>query len=227
MIVKVLIVISHLYLTYYYTVLSLLHHYLLAYSVEHFLYVFLNSMHKKTRLEMQKALEQDSTVYDYDGVYEDIQNQRLESSKKILGGTDRKVASRNPSHLYPTHPLHPARAYTMKYCLSNNAPTIRLVVHLAQVHQPADEGGGGAEEGAGSAGREEDPEGEGGRGRGVCRQGGVRHCGLQAEAQGEAGGAGEGEEGRCHGRYDWLNNLFFYLFFLCVFCFKTKDRIEC
>ncbi|XP_059911768.1 nuclear speckle splicing regulatory protein 1 [Gadus macrocephalus] len=45
---------------------------------------------KQTRLEMQKALEQDSTVYDYDGVYDDIQNQRLESSKKILGGTDRK-----------------------------------------------------------------------------------------------------------------------------------------
>ena len=47
---------------------------------------------------MQKALEQDSTVYDYDGVYDDIQNQRLESSKKILGGTDRKVALRNPIH---------------------------------------------------------------------------------------------------------------------------------
>ncbi|CAL8266248.1 unnamed protein product [Merluccius merluccius] len=47
-------------------------------------------MMKQTRLEMQKALEEDSTVYDYDGVYEDIQNQRLESSKKILGGKDRK-----------------------------------------------------------------------------------------------------------------------------------------
>ena len=46
---------------------------------------------------MQKALEQDSTVYDYDGVYDDIQNQRLESSKKVLGGTDRKVTSRNAS----------------------------------------------------------------------------------------------------------------------------------
>ncbi|CAL8365307.1 unnamed protein product [Lota lota] len=47
-------------------------------------------MMKQTRLEMQKALEEDSTVYDYDGVYDDIQNQRLESSKKILGGADRK-----------------------------------------------------------------------------------------------------------------------------------------
>lgn len=45
----------------------------------------------QTRLEMQKALEQDSSVYDYDGVYDDIQKQRLESSKKMLGGTDRKV----------------------------------------------------------------------------------------------------------------------------------------
>ncbi|KAM4620607.1 nuclear speckle splicing regulatory protein 1 [Polymixia lowei] len=47
-------------------------------------------MMKQTRLEMQKALEQDSTVYDYDGVYDDIQKQRAESNKKILGGTDRK-----------------------------------------------------------------------------------------------------------------------------------------
>ncbi|XP_036823480.1 nuclear speckle splicing regulatory protein 1 [Oncorhynchus mykiss] len=47
-------------------------------------------MMKQTRLEMQKALEQDSSVYDYDGVYDDMQKQRLESSKKMLGGTDRK-----------------------------------------------------------------------------------------------------------------------------------------
>uniref|UniRef100_A0AAX7V3P6 Nuclear speckle splicing regulatory protein 1 n=1 Tax=Astatotilapia calliptera TaxID=8154 RepID=A0AAX7V3P6_ASTCA len=47
-------------------------------------------MMKQTRLEMQKALEQDSTVYDYDAVYDDIQKQRLETSKKILGGTDKK-----------------------------------------------------------------------------------------------------------------------------------------
>lgn len=45
----------------------------------------------KTRLEMQKALEQDSTVYDYDAVYDDIQNQRLESNKKILHGADKRV----------------------------------------------------------------------------------------------------------------------------------------
>ncbi|XP_024121928.1 nuclear speckle splicing regulatory protein 1 isoform X1 [Oryzias melastigma] len=47
-------------------------------------------MMKQTRLEMQKALEQDSTVYDYDGVYDDIQKQRLENHKKILGGADKK-----------------------------------------------------------------------------------------------------------------------------------------
>ena len=48
----------------------------------------------QTRLEMHKALEQDSTVYDYDGVYEDMQKQRLESNKKILGGADKKVLER-------------------------------------------------------------------------------------------------------------------------------------
>ncbi|KAM6986932.1 nuclear speckle splicing regulatory protein 1 [Aplochiton taeniatus] len=47
-------------------------------------------MMKQTRLEMHKALEQDSSVYDYDGVYEDIQKERLESSKKTLGGVDKK-----------------------------------------------------------------------------------------------------------------------------------------
>uniref|UniRef100_A0A672FBY5 Nuclear speckle splicing regulatory protein 1 n=1 Tax=Salarias fasciatus TaxID=181472 RepID=A0A672FBY5_SALFA len=47
-------------------------------------------MMKQTRLEMQKALEQDSTVYDYDSVYDDIQKERLESNKKILGGADKR-----------------------------------------------------------------------------------------------------------------------------------------
>ncbi len=40
---------------------------------------------------MQKALEEDSTVYDYDAVYDDIQNQRLESNRKILHGQDKRV----------------------------------------------------------------------------------------------------------------------------------------
>ncbi|KAI3373764.1 hypothetical protein L3Q82_022350, partial [Scortum barcoo] len=47
-------------------------------------------MMKQTRLEMQKALEQDSSVYDYDAVYDDIQNQRLENNQKVLRGTDKR-----------------------------------------------------------------------------------------------------------------------------------------
>ncbi|KTF89121.1 hypothetical protein cypCar_00046688 [Cyprinus carpio] len=47
-------------------------------------------MMKQTRLEMQKAIEEDSTVYEYDSVYDDIQKERLESNKKLLGGTERK-----------------------------------------------------------------------------------------------------------------------------------------
>ena len=42
---------------------------------------------------MQKALEEDSTVYDYDAVYDDIQKQRSETNKKVLGGVDKKVIS--------------------------------------------------------------------------------------------------------------------------------------
>lgn len=45
----------------------------------------------QTKLEMQKALEQDSSVYEYDNIYDDMQKQRLESNKKLLGGTDKKV----------------------------------------------------------------------------------------------------------------------------------------
>ncbi|KAM9780685.1 nuclear speckle splicing regulatory protein 1 isoform 2-T2 [Syngnathus typhle] len=39
---------------------------------------------------MKKALEEDSTVYDYDAVYDDIQKQRLETSKKVLSGPAKK-----------------------------------------------------------------------------------------------------------------------------------------
>lgn len=51
------------------------------------------SLLTKTHLEMQKALEQDSTVYDYDAVYDDIQKQRNEGNKKLLGGADKRVIS--------------------------------------------------------------------------------------------------------------------------------------
>lgn len=56
------------------------------------IYLFIFHSWLKTRLEMQKALDQDSTVYDYDSVYDDIQKQRVEINKKILGGTDKKVS---------------------------------------------------------------------------------------------------------------------------------------
>ncbi|XP_077360882.1 nuclear speckle splicing regulatory protein 1 isoform X1 [Festucalex cinctus] len=45
---------------------------------------------RQTQLEMRKALEEDSTVYDYDAVYDDIQKQRLDNSKKVLSGAERK-----------------------------------------------------------------------------------------------------------------------------------------
>ncbi|KAI4814313.1 hypothetical protein KUCAC02_003511 [Chaenocephalus aceratus] len=47
-------------------------------------------MMKQTRLEMHKALQEDSTVYDYDAVYDDIQKQRIDNKKKMLGGVDKK-----------------------------------------------------------------------------------------------------------------------------------------
>ncbi|KAJ8391429.1 hypothetical protein AAFF_G00089030 [Aldrovandia affinis] len=54
---------------------------------------------KQTRLEMQKALEEDSSVYEYDNVYDDIQKKKEESSKRLLGTENRKPK-------YITHLLH-------------------------------------------------------------------------------------------------------------------------
>lgn len=56
-----------------------------------FMSIFFIHLCPKTRLEMQKALEEDSTVYDYDAVYDDIQTQRLENNKKVLHGADKRV----------------------------------------------------------------------------------------------------------------------------------------
>lgn len=67
------------------------------------------SLFTKTHLEMHKALEQDSTVYDYDAVYDDIQKQRNESNKKLLGGADKKVISclvALSSAILPVKPKH-------------------------------------------------------------------------------------------------------------------------
>lgn len=57
----------------------------------------------QTKLEMQKALEQDSSVYEYDSVYDDIQKQRLESNQKILGGTDKRVSLKFLFEFFPKY----------------------------------------------------------------------------------------------------------------------------
>ncbi|MEE6468584.1 hypothetical protein FKM82_008322 [Ascaphus truei] len=45
---------------------------------------------KQTKLEIQKALEEDSTVYEYDKVYDDLQKKKEESNVKLLAGKDKK-----------------------------------------------------------------------------------------------------------------------------------------
>ncbi|CAH2220099.1 Hypothetical predicted protein [Pelobates cultripes] len=45
---------------------------------------------KQTKLEIQKALEEDSSVYEYDNVYDDLQKKKEESSAKMLAGKDKK-----------------------------------------------------------------------------------------------------------------------------------------
>lgn len=67
----------------------------LAFVFLHIYYlIFCFPLFLQTRLEMQKALDQDSTVYDYDSVYDDMQKQKLESNKKVLGGADKRVISK-------------------------------------------------------------------------------------------------------------------------------------
>lgn len=47
----------------------------------------------KTKLEIQKALAEDSTVYEYDSIYDEMQKKKEESNSKLLLGKDRKVCS--------------------------------------------------------------------------------------------------------------------------------------
>ncbi|KAM4843639.1 nuclear speckle splicing regulatory protein 1 isoform 1-T1 [Thomomys bottae] len=45
---------------------------------------------KQTKLEIQKALEEDSTVYEYDSIYDEMQKKKEENNPKLLLGKDRK-----------------------------------------------------------------------------------------------------------------------------------------
>ncbi|XP_027546749.1 nuclear speckle splicing regulatory protein 1 [Neopelma chrysocephalum] len=45
---------------------------------------------KQTKLEIQKALEEDATVYEYDSIYDEMQQKKKESSAKMLSGQDDK-----------------------------------------------------------------------------------------------------------------------------------------
>ena len=47
----------------------------------------------KTKLEIQKALAEDSTVYEYDSIYDEMQKKKEESNPNLLLGKDRKVCS--------------------------------------------------------------------------------------------------------------------------------------
>ncbi|XP_043910409.1 nuclear speckle splicing regulatory protein 1 [Protopterus annectens] len=45
---------------------------------------------KQTKLEMHKALEEDATVYEYDSIYDEIQQKKAEDSSRLLAGQDKK-----------------------------------------------------------------------------------------------------------------------------------------
>lgn len=80
---------------------------------------------------MQKALEQDSTVYDYDAVYDEIQNQRLENSKKVLQGTDKRVIQFFHNSFFL---LSSPSVVTVLLC--NNNKNSYLFMHLCKICLP-------------------------------------------------------------------------------------------
>ncbi|NXI49056.1 NSRP1 protein, partial [Chloroceryle aenea] len=43
---------------------------------------------KQTKLEIQKALEEDATVYEYDSIYDEMQQKKKERNAGVLSGTD-------------------------------------------------------------------------------------------------------------------------------------------
>ncbi|XP_062448324.1 nuclear speckle splicing regulatory protein 1 isoform X1 [Rhea pennata] len=45
---------------------------------------------KQTKLEIQKALAEDATVYEYDSIYDEMQQRKKENNAKILSGKDEK-----------------------------------------------------------------------------------------------------------------------------------------
>ncbi|NXQ78700.1 NSRP1 protein, partial [Nyctibius grandis] len=45
---------------------------------------------KQTKLEIQKALEEDATVYEYDSIYDEMQQKKKESNAGVLSGKDDK-----------------------------------------------------------------------------------------------------------------------------------------
>ncbi|XP_051848203.1 nuclear speckle splicing regulatory protein 1 isoform X2 [Antechinus flavipes] len=52
--------------------------------------VFDNDSDEETKLEIQKALAEDATVYEYDSIYDDMQRKKEESNPKLLSVKDRK-----------------------------------------------------------------------------------------------------------------------------------------
>ncbi|XP_038615703.1 nuclear speckle splicing regulatory protein 1 [Tachyglossus aculeatus] len=51
---------------------------------------FKKQVMKQTKLEIQKALAEDSTVYEYDSIYDEMQQRKEEANAKVLSGKDRK-----------------------------------------------------------------------------------------------------------------------------------------
>lgn len=54
------------------------------------LFLLLPSFLFQTKLEIQKALEEDATVYEYDSIYDEMQQKKKESNASLLSGKDDK-----------------------------------------------------------------------------------------------------------------------------------------
>lgn len=55
------------------------------FSSPHFCFVLF-----QTKLEIQKALSEDATVYEYDSIYDEMQQKKKENNARMLSGNDDK-----------------------------------------------------------------------------------------------------------------------------------------
>lgn len=64
-----------------------MHHSFNIFVIHSFIFCFVLF---QTKLEIQKALSEDATVYEYDSIYDEMQQKKKENNARMLSGNDDK-----------------------------------------------------------------------------------------------------------------------------------------